>query len=459
MAIFNFRKKAAKVKDENEATTTQPASDLSPQVDDVLLRAFLSNEPITREMAMTIPAVSSAVDLISSTIASMPVKLYRYKSGEVQTDEEGNKIRKPGRIEPVERDPRIRMLNGDTGDVINGYQLKQNMVEDYLLAKGGFAYIQRNRNDVTGLYYVKEMYVVPYYIPDPIYKYVSFLIGTHQYHNYEILKLMRKSKDGAYGIGLIDEVSKALQTAYKTMQFQLGLVQRGGTKRGFLKSPRKLEQKALDALQLGFSKMFGTGEENVVVLNNGLEFQEASSTAAEMQLDQNKKTLTDEINAIFHVYPDDFDKTFKEAIYPIIKAFETELNNNLLLESEKKNYFFEFDVKEILRTNIKDRYDAYEKALKSGWTTVNEVRRKENMNAVEGMDVLNLQLSAVLYDTNTHQYYTPNTGVKTGSTEDYLDGDGNQVQLTKIEKSDGGDEKASENADEKQEKGNNNDKA
>lgn len=91
MAIFNFRKKAAKVKDENEATTTQPASDLSPQVDDVLLRAFLSNEPITREMAMTIPAVSSAVDLISSTIASMPVKLYRYKSGEVETDEEGKK--------------------------------------------------------------------------------------------------------------------------------------------------------------------------------------------------------------------------------------------------------------------------------------------------------------------------------------------------------------------------------
>lgn len=451
MSIFNFRKRATK----NETATNQTATDTSPQVDNVLLRALLNNETITREKAMTIPAVSSAVDFISSTIASMPVKLYRYKSGEVETDENGKKSRRPGRVEPIERDTRTRLLNGDTGDVLNGYQLKKNMVEDYLLSKGGFAYIRRDRNDVTGLFYVKEMYVVPYYIPDPIYKYVSFLIGTKQYHDYEVLKLQRNTKDGAYGESLVDEISKALQAAYATQLFQLALVQRGGTKRGFLKSPRKLEQKALDALQLGFAKMFGTGEENVVVLNNGLEFQEASSTAAEMQLDQNKKTLNDEIKDVFHIYSDDFDKTFKEAIYPIIKAFEAELNSKLLLESEKKNYFFEFDVKETLRANIKERFEAYDKAIKSGWTTINEVRRKENMNAIDGMDVLNLQLSAVLYDTNTHQFFTPNTGVMTGAMEDYVDGDGNQIQLAKVIPTEEVEEKT-EKADENNKKGDNN---
>ena len=33
----------------------------------------------------------------------------------------------------------------------------------------------------------------------------------------------------------------------------------------------------------------------------------------------------------------------------------------------------------------------------------------ENDNYIEGMDVLNFSLGTVLYDTNTHQYYTPNT--------------------------------------------------
>ena len=43
-------------------------------------------------------------------------------------------------------------------------------------------------------------------------------------------------------------------------------------------------------------------ENNVVVLNKGLEFQESSNSSVEMQLDQNKRTLADEINKIFHIY-------------------------------------------------------------------------------------------------------------------------------------------------------------
>ena len=106
---------------------------------------------------------------------------------------------------------------------------------------------------------------------------------------------------------------------------------------------------------------------------------------------------------------DDYYRTFKEAIYPIVKAFETALNHDLLLESEKGKKFFELDVKEILRVNIKERYEAYKLAKETGFLTINEIRRAENLGRIEGMDVVNVGLSAVLYDTNTHTYYTPNT--------------------------------------------------
>ena len=46
-----------------------------------------------------------------------------------------------------------------------------------------------------------------------------------------------------------------------------------------------------------------------------------------------------------------------------------------------------------------------------------EVRKEENMNYVDGMDVLNLGLSAVLYDISTQTYYTPNTDSTTTLTE------------------------------------------
>ena len=138
---------------------------------------------------------------------------------------------------------------------------------------------------------------------------------------------------------------------------------------------------------------------------NGLEFQEASNSSVEMQLNESKKTLQDEINNIFHI-KDDFYETFKQqGIYPIVKAFETALNRDLLLEKEKKNHFFEFDVKEIIKANIKERYEAYKLAKESSFMTINEIRKTENMEYIEGLDVVNVGLGAVLYDTNTHQYY------------------------------------------------------
>ena len=41
--------------------------------------------------------------------------------------------------------------------------------------------------------------------------------------------------------------------------------------------------------------------------------------------------------------------------------------------------------------------------------TLNEIRRAENMNYIEGMDVLNVGLGAVLYDTERKVFFTPNT--------------------------------------------------
>ena len=367
---------------------------VEPPVSDVLLSAILNGEVITREKALTLPAVSGAVDMISNCIASMPVKLYKYKDG---------------KVEEQSRDPRAKMLNGDTGDTLDGFQLKKAMVEDYLMGKGGYCYIGKMRNDVTGLFYVQDVYVTILKNYNPIYKDYDINVMGEAYKPYQFIKLLRNTKDGASGIGLTMEVGKALETAYDTLLYQLSMVRNGGNKKGFLKSQRKLGQEEINVLKTAWKRLYTDNSESVVVLNNGLEFQEASNTSVEMQLDENKKTLSNEINGIFHIYPNDFDRTFKEGIYPIVKAFETALNRDLLLEKEKKNYFFEFDVKEIIRANMTDRYNAYKLAKETGFMTLNEIRRAENMEYIEGLDVVNVGLGAVLYDTQKHVYYTPNT--------------------------------------------------
>jgi HK97 family phage portal protein len=387
MGWFNFKKRD---------TTPEPI------VDDVLLQALLNGETITRDKVMTLPVVNGAVDFISNCIASMPVKLYKVKDDKVEEL----------------KDDRVKMLNGDTGDTLDGFQMKKAMVSDYLLGKGGYCYIRKSRNNVTGLFYVEDRYITIMKVYEPIFKQYQIFVGGYEKGNekqygtfepYEFIKLLRNTKDGASGVGLTVEVSKALETAYQTLLYQLGMYSTGGNKKGFLKAQRKLGQEEIDILKKAWANMYANNNENVVVLNNGLEFQEASNSAVETQLNETKKTAHDEINSLFHIYPNDFERTFKEAIYPIIKAFETALNRDLLLEKEKKNHFFEFDIKEIIKASLKDRYESYKLAKETGFMTLNEIRRAENMEYIEGLDVVNVGLGAVLYDVNKHVYYTPNT--------------------------------------------------
>lgn len=382
-------------------------AETSPEVSDVLLKALLEGETITREKVLTLPVVSGAVDLICNSIASMPVRLFRYKQD---------------KVEEVTDDPRTHMLNADTGDTLDGFQLKKAMVEDYLLGKGGYCFIQRRRNDVTGLFYVEENEIQISINDDPIRKRYVIQVDGRTYDPWQFVKLLRNTKDGASGIGLTVQLSKLFETAYQTLIYQLGLVKSGGNKRGFIKSDKRLTQESIDALKNAWSRMYANNAESVVVLNEGLQFQEASNSSVEMQLNESKRTMADEINGLFHI-GGDFDTTFKLAIYPIVKAFETALNRDLLLEKEKrKGYFFEFDVKEIIRASLKERYEAYRLAKETGFMTINEIRQAENMDYIEGMDVINVGLGAVLYDADTQTYFTPNTGAtQTIETEEVVE--------------------------------------
>ena len=375
---------------------------LTPPISDVLLQALLQGEPITREQALTLPAVSGAVDLIGGSIASMPVRLYE---------------REDNAVHELRDDPRVHYLNGDTSDTLDAYQLKKALVEDYLLSGGGYCFIKRRRNNVQGLYYVEREHISFIRNAEPIYKDFIILVNGAQYKPFEFIKLLRNTKDGADGIGLTQEVSKALETAYQTILYQLNLVKSGGNKKGFLKSERKLGQEEINVLKQAWRNLYDTGTENVVVLNNGLDFKEATNTSVEMQINESKKMLMDEINALFHI-SSDFDLTFKLAIYPVIRAFETALNRDLLLEKEKPTMYFAFDTKEIIKAALKERYEAYKLAKDTGFITTNEIRSAENLERIEGMDVVNVGLGAVLYDTNSHQYYSPNTNTTATVGED-----------------------------------------
>lgn len=389
----------------------------SMTIEDLLLQAGLISDEIGKYEALNIPAVSGCMELIANTIAMIPIKLYKEENGAViEVD-----------------DDRVRLLNDDTGDTLDGFQWKKSMIYDYLLCGNGYSYINRKGNKVESIHYVKENNVSIQEVTDPIFKSYKILVNGQQYEDFEFIKILRKTSNGAFGTGIIEESQEILATAYNALKYENILVKTGGNKKGFLKSQNRLSPEAITELRTQWNNMYKNNTENCIVLNNGLEFHEASSTSVEMQLNENKKTNSNEICKLFSVpnsildgtaSESDYNNYIRSAIMPPLKALETSLNKDFLLHTEQKSYFFAADTKELLKGDIEKRYKAYEIGSKNGFLMTDDIRYMEDLKPL-GLEFIKLGLSDVLYNPKTKEIYTPNTG-QTAQIDDLKGGENNE---------------------------------
>jgi HK97 family phage portal protein len=378
-------------------------ADTPVSFEDSLLQAMLGNTAVTRAIALQIPTVASAIDLIGNIIASTPIKLYQDKDGAT---------------EEVKNDPRTKLLNDETGDTLNAHDFWKAIVCDYYLGKGGYAYINKARGAVASLHYVDETQIAIQKNVDPIFKDYDILVQGKAYKPYDFIKILRNTKDGASGTGIITELSKILEVAYESLSFESALVKKGGNKKGFLKSESKLDQSAIDKLKEAWKSLYANNAENMMVLNKGIEFKESSNTSVEMQLNENKITNSLELCKIFHVSPDtiagkatesDLQSLAKLAAIPLMYTIQCALNRDLLLEKEKEAFYWAFDTKELLKGNLKERMDSYAVAVDKGIMTRNEARYAEDLPSIDGMNVISMSLADVIFDIKTKTYFTPNT--------------------------------------------------
>lgn len=382
---FNFLRKQVKNEAKQEDNT----------VEDVLLKAIMSGEEITRKEALMIPAVSSAVGLICDSFAMIPFRLYEKKiiDNKKQTHEADDK--------------RFSIINKDTGDTLDGFQFKKAICEDYLMGKGGYAYIKKERNQFKALYYVEDKRVTISINTDPIFKEYDLTVNGKTYKPFNFIKLLRNTKDGASGNGYTTEINKTLQTAYKRILYEIDLMKTNGNKKGFLKAQKHLDDKEMERLREAWNNYFD-GNSSCVILNDGMEFQEASNTSVENQLNEKDKTFSEEIKEIFHIGKNN-EEFIRNALMPIATAFATALNRDFLLEKEKESFYFAPDFTDLAKASIKERYEAHKIAITAGFKTRNEVRYEEGYDALEGLDMIDLSLGSVLLNPETGEIYTPNT--------------------------------------------------
>ncbi len=372
------------------------------------LSPLVNSKTITKQQAMSIPVVTKSVNWIASAISGLPIKMYK------RTDK--------GYVE-VYDDYRLPLLNNYSGNCMTANDLKKQLITDLLLDGNGYAYISKLGNKIEKLSYIPTNKLTYTESVDNINKIVNIWVDGKEVRDYNVFRLVNNTKNGVSGIGFVSDCQDLLSTILGSLQYENSSIS-SGVRRGFLKSKSKLDKDKMDELKQAWKRLTNPNQSDVLVLNAGIEFEDASSTATESQLSQNKTINMHQILAYFGLPTNFFEGANSDsyltavriAVLPIVKQLVTALNNYLLLESEKQDLKFDIDTSELLRINANERYAMYQMAIDKGILTTDEVRQMENLPVLD-MPYLKLGLGDVLYNINDGSIFVPNTGATIDSKE------------------------------------------
>lgn len=359
---------------------------------------------ITREQALEIPTVAACVGKLADTVARLPIHLHQ------KADD---------KVVEVKGDPRLKQLNGETGDAMNAVEMWTAALSDYFLGRGAWIYIEPQ---FEGLHYVDSRSVGIISNADPIFKQFCVNINGQNYYDWQFIKLLRKTRNGWDNVPIQEESATIFSAAYNSIKLENQMNVNGGCKPGFLKSSHTLTKEAADMIRENYNSMYsndgGSQKGKVVVLNEGIDFQAVTNTAVELQMNENKKVNSIEICKLFgfpHTIIDggaseEDKKQFISVVVSIVNRIETTLDTVMLYEDEKeKGYYWSFDTRELTRGNMKERYEAYAIALEKHFLQIDEVRREEDYEPV-GFNFVTMGLGDILLNPETMEVFTPNTG-------------------------------------------------
>lgn len=360
----------------------------------------LNEVQVNRSNILSISAVSSAIELISSTISTLDFKLYK-------------KINK-SKIEEIEDDNRLYLLNIEPNYLMNSTQLKKAMVQDIILDGNAYVNIEKAKNEFKKLNYLESRNISVMLDTEIIHKDAKLMVQGQNFEVYDFIIATLNTLDGVTGKGILKNNRDLLALAILIQTYLNKNFKAGGGRKGIWQSEKKLGDSEFTQFKQDAKDIQETDAN--IVLNSNVTYTPLTNTNRDMQILEIKRFLAEEIRNIFNI-PEKLDtegfKSFiKIVLNPIINSLESAVNKALLLEDEKKQaYFFKLDVNELTRADIDTRFLAYKTSLDAGIESINEIRAKENLEPIQGLDIFKMTIGQALYNSKNGTWFIPNTGV------------------------------------------------
>ena len=363
---------------------------------DKALDRALNGEPsrtgvkVSGDTAMNFSAVFNACVIICGSIASLPLILYR-------RIDENNKERA--------RDHYLfDILRYQPNPEMVAMTLYETLQEHILLWGNAYAEILR---DKTGR--VAELW--PWNPEKTEVKRVSS--RKVEYHldigqgkkrvvpRENMLHIPGLGFDGLLGYSIVTKARETLGLGLGMEEFQSRFYGQGTNIGGVLEHPGQLSDEAHVRLKKDVEDKYAglKGAHKILVLEEGMKYQKTSMPLEDAQFLESRVFQIGEIARWFNLPPHKLKELSKatfsnieqqqiefvqDSIRPWLVRWEQHIMWKLLTPEERKVFFAEFLIEELLRGDFESRMKGYNLMRQIGAITADEIRQKENMNPLGG---------------------------------------------------------------------------
>jgi len=343
-----------------------------------------SGKTVNERTAMATSAVYACVRVLSETIASLPLHLYR-RTGE-------------GKERAVNHNL-YHLLHDEPNPEMTSFVFRETLMGHLLLWGNAYAQIIRNgRGQVVALYPL---------LPDRMEvgrteKGELFYCYQKDGRDYllrpdEVLHVPGLSFDGLVGYSPIAMAKNAIGMALATEEYGSRLFANDARPSVVLEHPGILKDPA--KIRESWNKIY-RGSENahkVAVLEEGMQVKTLSMPPEQAQFLETRKFQIEEICRIFRVPPHlvaNLERaTFSNiehqsisfvvhTIRPWLVRLEQAFNKSLFTGREKGELFASFVVDGLLRGDYESRMKGYAIGIQNGFMSPNDVRSLENLNPI-----------------------------------------------------------------------------
>lgn len=393
----------------------QPAvtiSSLSEQ-DPAILGLVFGKYGVSMNKEMTLSAVFRAVSLISSSIASLPIYVYK-------TDDNDNKVEwRDNTLYPL----LLRKPNLLQTRVV----FMKSMVKDMLMCGNAYAIIHRNDiNKVTKIEYVPASKVtIQRIVKDGAIEAIRYNISGRKrlYEDYEMIHIINEpDEDGVEGLSTLKYAIKTMNIANYAEAAAEGYFSNGGKLTGIVKVDRPLTDKQKMELKSEWKKSL---DANGIAFLQGVEnYTSIQQNSADAQLLQSRQFTVSEIARFFNVNPimlydlshNNYNSSeaarlqlLTDTLQPIMDKIEAEFETKLFLPSEAETGSIKFDTEEFLRSDNKTKAEYYKMLWQIGAISINEIRAYLDLNAIEDGDLHYVPANLVTLENSKNIGYNTET--------------------------------------------------